>query len=436
MVRIFPRSAFGQTVFLVGALLLINQIVSYLSVTLYAIKPSIEQVNILLAKQVKTVYMNGDAELSFDPELYEKYRQATGVERYTEREAEMLGLLQTNEYPYLSREMSQHLGGDATVRVSQSGPLVYWIEAPQAPGYWVRVPLDGFTETDVKVLTFYLAFIGVLSVVGGWIFARYLNRPLKDLQHAAIKVSVGDYSTKLAEQGSIEMIEVTKAFNQMSKSIAALEEDRRLLMAGVSHDLRTPLTRIRLATEMMSDDEDYLRDGIITDIEDMNAIIDQFIEYLRHQTLAELREEDINGVVSEVVAAEQQHGRQIDLTIDESIPSVPMSLVAMKRVITNVIENALRYSDGDISVKTKLTDAGRHAVISVFDSGPGIKEEDIERLFQPFTQGDHARGTEGSGLGLAIIKRIVDMHQGKVELLNRVEGGLQVRITLRTVLYK
>ena len=92
---------------------------------------------------------------------------------------------------------------------------LYIVEAPQAPGYWVRVPLTGLQENNLKFLTFYLSSIGFLSVLGGWLFARHLNRPLKALQQAAVKVGVGDFSTKLEEQGSTEVIEVTRAFNQM-----------------------------------------------------------------------------------------------------------------------------------------------------------------------------------------------------------------------------
>ena len=327
--------------------------------------------------------------------------------------------------------MSEYLEGPATVRISQTDVLVYWVEPPQAPGYWVRVPLAGYQDANVQFLTFYLACIGVLSVFGGWLFASHLNRPLKALQQAAVKVGLGDFSSKLKEQGSIEMIEVTRAFNQMSRGIEALEEDRRLLMAGVSHDLRTPLTRIRLATEMMSEDEDYLRDGIITDIEDMNAIIDQFIEYLRHHKLSDLAYEDANALVSEVVSSEQKQGRTITFDADESIPQVQLSHVAIKRVITNMIENALRYSEHDVHVRTSIDTAQEYVSIHVLDSGPGIPEAELERVFQPFTQGDQARGTEGSGLGLAIIKRIVDMHKGKVELKNRPEGGLEAKVCLR-----
>ena len=427
---LFPKSAFGQTVFLVGALLLINQVVSYVAVSFYVVKPTIEQVNIMLAKQVKTVFIGVDDGVEVSDEVSKRFLEETGIELLTQREAYINGLGQAREYSMLSNIMSQQLNGSARVRISQTNPLVYWIEPPQAPGYWVRVPLSGFTEANIEFLTFYLTSIGFLSVLGGWLFARHLNRPLKALQEAAMKVSKGDFSTVVDEQGSTEMVEVTRAFNQMSRSIAALEQDRRLLMAGVSHDLRTPLTRIRLATEMMSDDEDYLREGIIHDIEDMNAIIDQFIEYLRHHDKGDNQPEDLNALVEEVVHAEQQHGRDITLTLNPSLPNVPISCVAIKRVLTNMIENALRYSDDSIEVNTHFCARKKYVCVSVLDKGPGIPESELEKVFAPFTQGDQARGSEGSGLGLAIIKRIVTMHNGKVEPKNREQGGLCATIYL------
>ncbi|KTF15011.1 two-component system sensor histidine kinase EnvZ [Pseudoalteromonas carrageenovora] len=426
----FPRSAFGQTVFLVAALLLINQIVSYVTVSFYVVKPTIEQVNLMLAKQIKTVFIDWEDGVEINDEVSAKFFEITGIEVMTQREAMRQGLGQTREYSMLSRSMSEQLNGSARVRISQTDPLIYWVEAPQAPGYWVKVPLSGYQENNLEFLTFYLSSIGFLSVLGGWLFARHLNRPLKALQQAAVKVGKGDFSSKLDEEGSTEVIEVTRAFNQMSRGIAALENDRRLLMAGVSHDLRTPLTRIRLATEMMVDEDDYLREGIIYDIEDMNGIIDQFIEYLRHHKREELACEDINALVAEVVHSELQHQRTIIFKSNPSIGKIPLSSVAIKRVITNMIGNALRYSEDDIEVLSYFNSNKKYVVIAVNDKGPGIPESELESVFEPFKQGDAARGSEGSGLGLAIIKRIIDMHDGKVKLENRSEGGLSAQIYL------
>ncbi|KZN51582.1 two-component system sensor histidine kinase EnvZ [Pseudoalteromonas luteoviolacea] len=427
---IFPRSAFGQTVFFVAALLLINQIVSYITVTLYVFKPTFEQVNLMLAKQVKTVFIDWEEGVEVDSALSNKFFEITGIDVMTQKEAYINGLGQAREYSLLSRSMSEQLNGSARVRISQGDPVVYWVEAPQAPGYWVRVPLTGFSETKLEFLVFYLSSIGFLSVLGGWLFARHLNRPLKALQTAASRVGVGDFSTRLVEQGSTEVIEVTKAFNQMSKGIAELESDRRLLMAGVSHDLRTPLTRIRLATEMMSDEEAYLKEGIIDDIEDMNAIIDQFIEYLRHHSSGEMHQENVNTLVEEVVHAEQQHKRTINVSLTEKVPWVQANHVALKRVLTNMIENAIKYSEGEIDVSTHLEPKNNAVVIQVKDRGPGIPESELESVFEPFKQGDQARGSDGSGLGLAIIKRIVATHGGKVSLRNRVQGGLCAEVQL------
>ncbi|MGO3645291.1 MAG: two-component system sensor histidine kinase EnvZ, partial [Pseudoalteromonas sp.] len=396
---VFPKSAFGQTVFLVAALLLINQVVSYITVSLYVVKPTIEQVNLILAKQIKTVFIDWEDGEEVSDKVSSKLFEITGISIMNQRQAMREGLGQAREYSMLSRSMSEQLNGSARVRISQTDPLVYWIEAPQAPGYWVRVPLTGFKENNVEFLTFYLSSIGFLSVLGGWLFARHLNRPLKELQHAAVKVGVGDFATKLEERGSTEVIEVTRAFNQISRGIAALENDRRLLMAGVSHDLRTPLTRIRLATEMMADEDDYLREGIIYDIEDMNAIIDQFIEYLRHHKREELALEDLNALVTEVVHSEQKHQRTITFSEDPAIPNIPLSLVAMKRVFTNMLENAIRYSDGDIAVSTTLSNDKKYAIVTVKDSGPGIPESELESVFEPLNHGAGARGRVGRGGG-------------------------------------
>jgi len=181
---------------------------------------------------------------------------------------------------------------------------------------------------------------------------------------------------------------------------------------------------------MMVDEDDYLREGIIYDIEDMNSIIDQFIDYLRHHTREELIDEDVNALISEVVQLARKHQRLITFKSTPNIIKVPLSVVAIKRVITNMIGNALRYSEGDIEILTYFNSNKKYVVIAVNDNGPGIPESELESVFEPFRQGDSARGSEGSGLGLAIIKRIIDMHNGKVKLVNRLEGGLSAQIYL------
>ena len=428
--KILPRSAFGQTVLLIGVLLLINQVVSFISMSIYIIQPNAQQVNQLLAKQVRVVFIDVADEV-LSPAMGEAFQRETGIGVYREAAAMKLGLQDAVYYAFRSDEMSNLLGGPAEVRISQGDEYLFWIRPPQAPDYWVKIPINGLEEENFSPLIIILMILGILSVMGGWLFVRQLNRPLSALQNAAHDVGRGDFPEPLTERGTTEIVAVTRAFNHMSKGIKQLEDDRNLLMAGISHDLRTPLTRIRLATEMISQHDEFLKDGIEGDIDDMNTIIDQFIDYIRHDSKDKAELDDINALIEEVVQAESILEREVIFTA-EPLPKIPLRYVAMKRALANLIQNSLRYSDGKITVTTSYDKRQQEVCFCVCDEGPGIPDVDIERLFQPFTQGDKARGGEGSGLGLAIIKRIVDTHGGRVELSNRDEGGLRAKVCLPT----
>lgn len=426
--KIVPRSAFGQTILLIGVLLLINQAVSLVSIMVYIIQPQSDQVDQLLAKQVRVVFLDVKDPI-LTPAMAKAFHLETGIGIYTEQDALPLGLQDATFFEYRSLIMTDLLGGPAEVRISQGDEFLFWIRPPQAPNYWVKIPLSGLEEANYSPLIIVLMILGALSVIGGWLFVRQLNRPLKALQSAAHDVGRGDFPEPLNEQGTTEIVAVTQAFNHMSKGIKQLEDDRNLLMAGISHDLRTPLTRIRLATEMMSKEDEFLKEGIDADIDDMNTIIDQFIDYIRQDSKDKAEPEDLNNLLSEVVQAESINNRNISFH-SSPLNKVPLRYVAIKRVVANLIQNALRYSDGDIDIISGKDPSNRFVFFVVNDSGPGIPEGDIERLFQPFTQGDKARGTEGSGLGLAIIKRIVDTHGGRILLTNRKEGGLSAKVIL------
>lgn len=426
--RIKPQSAFGQTVLLIGVLLLINQVVSYVSVTYYFIGPSYKQINSLLATQIKVLFIDGMDHR--DPALRQRFFEATGIRVYNQQNAEENGLNEATYYQFFSRQMSEELGGPAEVRVTPGSQNIFWIRPPQAPNFWITVPLTSVNDPNISPLTFFLMVIGVLSVAGGWIFVRRLNRPLLALQKAALKVGKGDIPPPLAEEGSTEIVAVTQAFNQMAKGIKQLEDDRALLTAGISHDLRTPLTRIRIATEMLPDDQNWISEGIVHDIEDMNDIIDQFIDFVRQDQSEKNQLTNINDLINEAVQArniEEHHNIQLDLC---DIPAIMVRKVAIKRVLDNLIENAFRYGSDNILISTSINKKAQTLFFTVRDYGKGIPEEDIDDLFEPFKQGDKARGSVGSGLGLAIIKRIVDMHSGKIVLANHPEGGLEARVAL------
>jgi len=432
MKKLLPKSAFGQMALLICVLLLINQTVSYVTVVKHVVEPSFRQINTLLAKQIKLVFMNvaddGREQLPTDELLSEQFQEVTGLRVYPAYLAPKFGLNKATHYSFLSKQMTEYLGGKAEVRVAKEDRYMVWINPPQDPYVWIKIPLEKFEDNDFSPLTFYLIVIGSLSVIGGWIFARYVMRPLRQLQLAANQVAMGEYPERLPLRGSTEIVGVTRAFNSMASGIKQLEDDRSLLMAGISHDLRTPLTRIRLATEMLDDKESFFKEGIEQDIDDMNEIIDQFITYIKTDREEKAELHSLNEVISQEVNAELAQGHNIAVALTE-IPQIMLRPIALKRVVANLIGNCLRYGGGEIYVSSGMSDK-RTAYFIVADNGPGIEPEKMKSLFKPFVQGDNARGGQGSGLGLAIVQRFVNHHGGKVILSNRKEGGLSVKIEI------
>lgn len=424
--RFIPRSAFAQTVMLIATVLLINQAVSYVSIAYYIVQPSYQQINHLLAKQVKSAFVTEQLGIGVNPRLAAAYYDATGINVFPDELAERLGLQDAIYYKAFSDEMSELLGGEAQVKISKGKRYLFWVKPPQNPNVWIRIPLTGLEEINFSPLAMYLLVVGILSVVGGWFFAGYLNRPLKLLGAAATDVARGKYPDALPEDGASEIVKVTRSFNEMAKNISQLEKDRALLMAGVSHDLRTPLTRIRIATEMMSPEDEYLKEGIINDIEDMDAIVDQFLNYVKLDQDQHYEPTQINELIKETV---RSIGKSQDIKTNlRSCPVIPAKRLGIKRILNNLVENAFRYGGGEVTI---LSGSDKNWVwLRVEDNGPGVDPTQFEKLMQPFVQGDEARASTGSGLGLAIIKRIVESHQGELTLSNRPEGGLRAEVKI------
>ncbi|MFI3245256.1 MAG: two-component system sensor histidine kinase EnvZ [Ferrimonas sp.] len=425
-----PRSYFGQIALLIGAVVLITQLLFFWAATLYVLKPTSRQIVELVARQVEFAFHDLALDinhLTTIEALQSRLEQDRYMAAFSVTDAQQLGLAQATPYPSLSQQMSAHLNGRAEVRLTTDNGYQIWIRPPQAPQIWLRVPLTDFDQATITPLTVYLASMIGLSLFGGWAVARRYSLPLQHLQEAALMVSRGHIPAPLPLAGTIEIREVTNAFNRMSNSMAKQESDRQLLLAGVSHDLRTPLTRIRLATEMLDEREALLKEGIEMDIDDMNAIIDQFIAFIRghqnepHQWL------QLNDLLNEIAQQEAVRGVTINLVLAD-LPKLPLPPVALKRVLGNLVENGLRYGHGWLLLSSGCDEQGIWLMVE--DDGPGIAPEQIAPLFEPFQQGDQARGGAGSGLGLAIVRRILDGLGGRIELANRAEGGLQARVWL------
>ncbi|PVZ89620.1 two-component sensor histidine kinase [Serratia sp. S1B] len=299
-----------------------------------------------------------------------------------------------------------------------------WVQTPSMHGGWIREPLKNYANYSLELILGWFLGVPILSAIIILTLVRQLNRPLKRLQNAANSYSKTGKAPFLAtNHGPLEIREVNQAFNHMIYTLEQIEKDRRIMLAGISHDLRTPLTRIRLTAEMLPDE--FLRDGLIYDVEDMDAILNQFISYMRDGSDEELSDTDINTLLQELVV----QFKPLDIRFTpEPLPIIPARSLSLKRLIGNLINNSKRYGAEPIELSASV-DADK-IKICVADHGEGIPADQIEELMQPFVRGDSARTIQGSGLGLAIVKRIVDIHQGELILRNRVEGGFEAIILL------
>ncbi|MGF1713523.1 two-component system sensor histidine kinase EnvZ [Photobacterium chitinilyticum] len=442
--RMSPRSTFTRTLILLAGLLIASQIFSYLAVLNYALLPSLQQFNRILAYEVRLM-LEDDVELAdgntfhLDPPVRRQLLEQLGVTLHFEDSPELKEYQQATKIEYLSEEMSRELGAPTEVRlVLGADSYVLWMQCDAMPGYFMRIPLSELQEEDFSPLFHYSLIIAFMVIAGGWLFIRIQNRPLVALEQAALQVARGETPPHLPEKGASEIRAVTKSFNRMSEGIKQLEDDRALLLAGVSHDLRTPLTRIRLATEMMSPEDGYLAESMIKDTEECNEIISQFMDYLKSTKQLEEEDLDLNILLQEVAEAEGGYEREIELELGDIPGIVRANAVAIKRSVANLVVNAIRYGNGWVKISSGVTADRKTVWFCVEDDGPGIEPDQVAKMFQPLTRGDSARGSEaeGTGLGLAIVKRIIDQHDGAIQVTNRSAGGLKVQVSLSLVANK
>jgi two-component system osmolarity sensor histidine kinase EnvZ len=272
-------------------------------------------------------------------------------------------------------------------------------------------------------------FALIVCTIGVYIIFYWLRRQLQSLVGAARTLGAGNTPAPLPETGPEEIRELSRGFNQLAVNLEALESDRRLMLVGISHDLSTPLTRLRLAIELAHIKSDVNQlPGMIQDIEEMNGILVQFADYAKTGKEEHPVTSDFGQVVAEVCQRYVAIGKDVRSNLRE-LPAFAFRPLAIRRLVTNLVDNAARYAGGIIEVETQFFN--RNAVLLVLDRGPGIQSIDPNSLIKPFARENVARGEQlGAGLGLSIVDRIAKHHGGALILTNRPQGGLDATVTI------
>lgn len=429
-IPLWPRSLFGRLALLLLLVILISQ-----AAAIYLFR---QDRAALLARQfsdTKLVQLRGlqAALRSADPRSSDATLARIG-EPYRARivpdeERRAIGFPPQNPLLLdLQERLRKELGEETELRIQPRQQLLWVKLAAGDRAYWAGFPLPPRSGEDVpgRALELSLIILAVL-LVSAYAFARYLARPLRHLNDAVASVGQGRSPPPLPETGPSEIVNLNRGFNQMLASLRQSEQDRAVLLAGVSHDLRTPLARLRLGLEVSVKD-DEARHGMTEDVEEIDKIIAQFLDFARDEREMPAEFVDVNQQIAALIERYQRGGSSIAFHRGE-LPRFALRATALSRLAANLIDNALRHGAPPIEVATRQEDGS--LVLEVGDCGPGIPANEVERLKRPFTRGDPARsGAAGAGLGLAIVERIARLHGGKLDLLPRPGGGTIARVTL------
>ncbi|AYM77453.1 HAMP domain-containing protein [Janthinobacterium agaricidamnosum] len=341
--------------------------------------------------------------------------------------------------PEIEALVKAKLGKDTRFSARVNGVAGFWVSFKiDDDEYWLMLDRERLRGLTGFQWLGWASLVSLLSLLGAAIISSLINLPLSRLTAAARDIAKGKQPAPLPEKGPIEIIEANRSFNQMVDDLKQVESDRAVILAGISHDLRTPLARMQLEVEM-ANLSDEAREGIQSDIGQMDAIIGQFLDYAKPTEASSFTDVDLSGLLHDMT---REAMRLPDVKLNATIADGAHAMgnpTDLRRVLNNLIENARRYgktpgsdvTEIDIACQVRTSHGAKKVIIEVQDHGTGVPAEKIEQLMKPFTRLDTARGqANGAGLGLAIVDRVLLRHGAELQVRNREGGGLAFQISL------
>ena len=442
----WPRSLLGRNLLLMAVLIVLGQLVAAMLVRQMIFQPRVAQVADGVARNVGALRAGlqalPPAERAAFVEAFNQQAVRSAPPVAAENAARR-ALLSPMERQFV-QAVSRRLGADdAATPTSQSSQPVWRRDSmgvlalrvvQQGPEgtetYWLNLPSVFPTrEFTGAWLAATLASM-LLALLGAWWLQRHINRPLAQVVAAARQLAQGQTPAPLPEDGPEEIATVGRSFNHMAHSLAAAEQERALMLAGVSHDLRTPLTKLRLGVEIAGAQVDApLAASMARSIDEMDGIVGQFLQFARSGEAEVPTPASLNDLAQAVAEAQADHGRTVRLALG-TLPDVPVRPQALRRALDNLVENAWRHGTPPVLLRTGSDADG--VWLEVQDQGPGIAPAELDRIRQPFARGDGAArsGAPGAGLGLAIVERVARSHGGRLELHSAPGAGLRARLVL------
>ena len=432
-----PRSLLWRTFFLIALVILLSISVWFLVFERMEREPRAQQLGQML---VSVVNLTRAALVNADPllriALLRDLSEQEGIRVYpAEATDRVVPITDSRMFEIVEAQLKRDLGPRTRLVGQREGVDGIWVSFqidPEDPEdqFWVMMPRDRFQRVRTLEWLGWTAAAGLLALLAAFMIVRHMARPLASIADAARQVGRGELPPPLTETGPEEFRDVSRAFNQMSIDLAQLESDRALVLAGVSHDLRTPLARLRLGIELSGAPPEDV-DAMSADIDEMDRILAQFLDFARGSTEEPQSEIDSTALLEELAASYQRRNFPVSVLARQPEVRFGGRPKALRRALTNLIDNALRYAGREHPIDLAVDRNGGFVHLRVLDRGPGIPTDQVERLKRPFTRLEAARtDARGSGLGLAIVERIARAHGGRLELKPREGGGLAAELLI------
>ncbi|MBS0318967.1 MAG: HAMP domain-containing protein [Proteobacteria bacterium] len=430
-----PRSLFARTGWLLVGLIVVAQLASFLIVRQLVLKPRVTRVAAALARDIAAMRAGL---VALPPDARRAYVDAFNA-RAVQMDAAIGPAVRTAPLAPIERAFVR----DVSERVAAEGIEALWRRdnggsfqlrlALDGVDYWVVLPnsLPAREATGAWIVATVVS--ALVALLGALLVQRKLDAPLRRVVTASGVLARGGTPERLPETGATEIAALARGFNQLVEDLARNDRERALMLAGISHDLRTPLTKLRLGVEILRTPTEQRGDGaLITgmtrSIDEMDGVVGQFLDYARADDGEARTPSSLDAVAAAVAGGARDEGRALGLAL--GAPALlPMRAQGMRRAVANLVENAWRHGKPPVTVRTGQDSDG--AWIEVSDAGSGIPAAGRDALREPFRRGDAARGsTAGAGLGLAIVERMARAHGGTLTLDDAPGGGLRARITL------
>ena len=371
--KLIPRTLLGRTAFVIAVVLIITQLVAIALFRAYSRGPLLQEIAGLTSGQLRIISaaletLSADERIDF----LDLLEESQGIRVIPDTEGKLPSNVPQNpQLQDFAEYLKSELGDGTEFFVQQSGGMALWVRLKISnENYWVSIPRKQIERAPPWLWFGWMGFSALLVLGGAYLLVRRVNRPLRELSAAARQLGKGKSSPPLVESGPLEIRSMSRAFNQMTEDIKQHDEERALLLAGVSHDLRTPLSRLRLSLDMAEAGIDTeLRSGMVQDIEEIDGIIKQFLDFARTAQDEPAEPVELNSMVESAVKRHSSLGADIRAETGR-LPVLPMRPLALQRLLDNLITNALKYAGTEVTVRTERN--GKHVILSVLDRGPGL----------------------------------------------------------------